>query len=351
MKFTSISPLAKSIRVVVPPFFAKDGSQLGVSIIVRKDDEIFKSSGRVTSGKHNKPYLLEYTLPWGFFGRQVEPSKLAQTYRLGELSKRFDIGIKLEGDCQFKSKGSILYEKPLWMPYHNSIAFDAATSAREDGGDGIVSLTHTASGSNRVALMTVGVDNPFSSAAGTMDYGGVSGETLIVLNDGTFTQQATYYVIAPPTSAQTVTNTQTDTTPDADNLTVMSLTGVDQTTPVPAADVKSRNGTSETGPSSLTVTNVASTDLVCDHWYNQGVGSATIGADQTERASVGNGSNPDVMKTSTQDGSNGGVMSWSWTGSVHDVHTAYRVVAAGGGGGFTALNRMTLGPRVGSRSA
>lgn len=108
-------------------------------------------------------------------------------------------------------------------------------------------------------------------------------------------------------------------------LQIIELDGVDQTTPT-------HDGTStfeETDPSSLTVANVVSTDLVIDQLMGiQTAFPATVGANQTQFANVSAADGIDEgFAASYQSGANGGVMTWDLAGEFRWVGCGFAVKA------------------------
>jgi hypothetical protein len=214
---------------------------------------------------------------------------------------------------------------------HLSVAFDAATSAVEDNGDGVLSLSHTASGSNRAAFIGVGNVDGTAGSLGAVTYGG-SGATELWDNVfGTYYGNAGYSFIAPAASAQTVTSTLVDTTPSGHALGVITMTGVDQTTPTGTAATALGDGLNGV---SVTVGSVGTDDLVVDNMHGRPT-TPVIGANQTLR-NTRDATWPTAFRQSTQPGSSGGVMSWTFTGGA-DYDPAYigavafKPTAAGGG--------------------
>ena len=224
-------------------------------------------------------------------------------------------------------------------------AFDTATSAQELSGDGVLSLTHTAGGADRAAHAGVGI----IASAGQQDstsvtYGGTSMTEMTDTPFGVNSGQATYRLAGPATGAQTVTSTITDATPFTHFLGVISLTGVDQTTPV--GTPVSATGT--VSPATVTVASVGADDLVVDNvMLGAALVAPVVGADQTERWSQSEALNGGEGRGSTQPGTAGGVMSWTFTTDPGDdwgiAAVAFKPVAAAAGwGGLLSSQRNRL---------
>lgn len=229
---------------------------------------------------------------------------------------------------------------PVLARFHNSVAFDAATNVVESYGDGVVSLSHTASGSDRAAFIGVGIRTA-TMGVGTTTYAGGGGTiTSSFTIESVDFEGGIYglYKTAPAASAQTVSSDITATTPSDHFLGVITFTGVDQTTPV---------GTAATTPfafdtsPSVTVGSVNTDDMVVDFLLDQS--APTVGAGQTERWSPAATSYPTRFRGSTQPGSSGGVMSWTHTGSGSRALGAVAFKAASAGGAAAVPVRMLMG--------
>lgn len=128
---------------------------------------------------------------------------------------------------------------------------------------------------------------------------------------------------------------------DAEIAGAYAADGVDQTTPLRTA----AKSTADSGTSvSDTVASVGTDDLVLDVLSIDAHGhAAAVGADQTERWDI-----QIVVKTtgasSTQPGSAGGVMSWTWTLSAPYSHVASAFIAVAGGAAVSLVmpNRRAL---------
>ena len=184
-----------------------------------------------------------------------------------------------------------------------AIAFDSATDGSELAGDGVITISHTATGSNLAAFAGGGSGAATSSTA---TYNSVAMTELwdttygFADNGGIFG----YQLSGIPSGTVNVVNTLSNTTPIYHGFGVITLTGVHQTTPVgTAATAKGQS----TAPS-VTSPDAAIRDVVIDCLFSDGSVTAT-GADQTIRNSE------DItdrfLRQSTQDGSAGGVMSWT----------------------------------------
>jgi len=133
-----------------------------------------------------------------------------------------------------------------------------------------------------------------------------------------------------PSGSQTVTATIGAGTTSIQFIQVITMTGVHQTTPVGTAATEASFHTS---PWSVTVGSVGADDLVVDNGCFFGTGTPAVGANQTNPA---NNQQVDAggtvfSRASYQDGVDGGVMSWSQTGSIDGFlgAIAFKPAAAG----------------------
>ncbi len=230
-------------------------------------------------------------------------------------------------------------DPPIWTVHH-SIAFDAATDAVEISGDGVLSLTHTSTGANRVVFGGGGNSDDPPRASSSMTYGGTGMTNMWDVGPaaGDFGRNAGYQLVNQATGAQTVTHTLGGAIGEH-GLAVVSLTGVHQSTPVgtPATVADNDGGTTIT----VTVGSLNADDLIVDFLYTACNGGATEAgsgpdANQTERTQevYEGGGFSLFFGSSTQSGADGGVMSWttnvsqSFAGTLGAV--AFKAAAEGG---------------------
>lgn len=314
------------------------GSTLDVSITALLDDQPYTCQGRVSGGIRTQPgrsavespfYQLRYTLPYGFFGQRAgAPKRLGET-RQSTFQARVNLAAS-RGNLVTSVEVSANEAPAPDAAFHSSVAFDTATDAGELFGDGVLSLSHTSSGADRAVFAFVGNSGspPRTSTSCTHD-----GATMVELWDvqQTFFSGAGYQLHAQATGTKTVTNTLANATDDH-VLSVLSFTGVDQSTPVGTPVTASNFAVTSL---SVTVLSVGADDLVVDGLYvgDASNASPTVGASQTERtreAPVGD--NTVFGVTSTQSGADGGVMSWTFPASLYGaVLGAVAFKAAAGG--------------------
>lgn len=299
----------------------------------------------VLFGQKSREHISAGIVDAGGYYNDVPLVRLGET---GSIVQGYVLLERLSGTINTVVTLAATTESPApRIRYKNSVAYDAATSAVESFGDGVLTLSHTASGADRAAFIGVAMRSA-TVGAGTTSYAGGGGSvTSSFTAEDAGIQAAIYgfYKTAPATTAQTVTSDITATTPDDHFLGVITMTGVDQTTPV---------GTAATDPvaydvsPTVTVGSVAAGDMVVDLLINQG--SPTVGASQTARLSPAATSYPSYFRCSTQSGTDGGVMSWSHAGNETRALGAVAFKeAAGGGGGRTTKNTRShpLGMEVG----
>jgi len=291
------------------------------------------------SGGAALQYVLRYGLPYGFF-----EVKEGFPVRLGERAKgRYQARVEVTSpDGSIDSEIEVLgFEAPApRIAFHSSIAFDAASSAVEIAGDGVLSLSHTSTGSDLAVFAGVNTASGTGGGLGSLTYGGAGTTELWDALYGSFSGHAGYSLAGQATGAQTVTSTVAVNNEHA--LGVMSFTGVDQTTPVgtPAT------ATGTASPATVPVGGVGADDLVVDNLHSLFGGAPGIGADQTQRYAqdvYGDAGDQQYLKGSTQPGTAGGVMSWTNDGTAEwgIGAVAFKAAAAGGG---TALEESEYHP-------
>lgn len=225
--------------------------------------------------------------------------------------------------------------------HKNSVAFDASTTGYETGGDGVLSVSHTSTGSDRAVFAGVAVVSftPILTSA-SCTYGGSGMDEKWDRGFATNYGQAGYTLKGQATGSQTVTSTIDDTTPYEQSVVVTSFTGVDQATPVGTAATASGSDNTPT----VTVTGVSADGMLVDNMANASVGISSTGANQTQRGTHAGAGGFMSGASSTQPGSAGGVMSWTLNSSgAWDIGAIeFKPVAAGKGFPFKARPMMAL---------
>lgn len=302
---TTVAPLLWDATTILQINLSLDIDGVAYRIIGQASGGVRAASPGNAAGKVElDEYRLLYRLPIVISGGVVKNVAELGSVRTASFSLTLLTGMVAQTEVLL----AITTEAPApqWI-VSSSVAFDAVTSAQELNGDGILSLTHTSTGSDRAVFGASGCRNIQTSTS--MTYGGTSMTEMWDFSHGS-SSIAThgYRLAAQATGAQTVTSTLSGAAED-NGLGVISMTGVDQTTPVGTAVTAS--GVSTTP--SVTVGSVGTDDLVVDGCmtaYGDGV-TQTVGADQTSRFAellFWNGSH---LTGSSQLGSAGGVMSWT----------------------------------------
>ena len=296
-------------------------------------------------------YRVQWAVPVLFGDKAREYLKTATTdaegyytdvplTRLGETGSTIEAYLRLErlrGTITTEITVAVTTEAPAPLIRHkNSVAFGAGTALNEIGGDQAISFSHTASGADRDAFIAYFTENGVSPAThNAPTYAGTSATSIwnVLLGNERLTGWHVLEV-GVPTGVQTVAGSKTGGgTVSAAGLICVTLTGVNQTTPIGTAVTTS--ATTGATPS-VTVAGITADGLLVDAiaGYAQ-TGVFSFGADQTERAA-------DVdaelnVKSSTQPGSiAGGVMSWSKNSNWEYLLGAVEFKAAAGGGGSGA---------------
>lgn len=297
------------------------GSRITPVIRVRAGTQDFLCAGRSTGGRRLSiideiyEYGLAYRLPWGFFG---DPANAAR--RLGEEKTSLDvlIEIALRGDPidTFWSVESTEADAPQ-VVHHSSVAWDASTDGQEESGDGVLSVSHTAGGTNRAAF-----------AAGGHSGGGVEQDTTSITYGGNAMTERwdvanTYIRLAASTlagdgsiatSSQAVTHTLAGGA-NQHGLTVSTFTGVSSGASVGTPQTQAGGGAAP----SVTATSLTTDGMIVDAIAaaHNDVPTLTAGANQTGRTDEGISFMG--LASSTQSSNDGGVMSWTNTGIYGEV--------------------------------
>jgi len=354
----AVDALTESITVslrrptTAAPLAWRDTAKLRVSIVVVVDGVEHSCVGTVsggvrtgTDGLESGVYRLRYRLP-EILGEKAREymrtaTKDAEGYyndvpltRLCELAVVERVAFirieRLSGSIETEILIGLSEAAPApTVRTKNSVAFDAATDAKEESGDGVLSLTHTAGGTDRAAF--AGSANIAGSLSTSITYAGTG---MTEMWDATTNSSYSHhgYQLAGdaniPASAQTVTSTLVSISMNEHFLGVITMTGVDSTTPVGTA--ATAFGTGE--PASVTVGSVGADDLVVENFMCAG-GTPAEGADQTVRNTENGTFEGGRYRQSTQPGSAGGVMSYPTFDGFSPWNlgaVAFKPVAAGG---------------------
>lgn len=310
-----------------------DSTKLAVSLRLKVDGVDYECRGGATGGVRGKggqegDYRLSWVPPWGFFGGDTSK-------RLGETAESFEAQLEIT----HVSGSPVDTEVEAWVEFasappetlHQSVAFDTASGANEDNGDGTLSVSHTALGTNRSAWVTGGQSDAGTSV--TASYGGTGMTQVFFRSHGLFRHAGFRPASEPTTGAQTVEMVFSGGTVYTQTLGVVTMTGVHQTTSIGTPVT----GASTSGNPTVTVGSVGSDDLVVDSVSSDyQAGTQTAGADQTGRVNELATTWVQRETVSTQAGSDGGVMSWAYAGSTYywgvgwdSVGVAFKPAAVG----------------------
>ena len=195
----------------------------------------------------------------------------------------------------------------------------AVDNASQSSTTSATSLTiqHTASGSNRLAIVgayTYRGDQAGAVPTATYDSTSMSSVTTTLFGSGDVYERISMLYLAPP-STTTNADVVISASPTQDEIVggVVTFTGVDQTSPLdtPKAEVDDFSTSSTMDITSET------DDMVVDAvaFYNASSDTVTVGASQTEQVDLTGGTTTDDLHMSTEPGSTTTTMSWDY-GSV-----------------------------------
>lgn len=263
--------------------------------------------------------------------------------RITEVATTVQAYIELEkvGPGRIDTEISLATTKEAPAPvlglYHRSVAFDAATVGRENDGDGILTFSHTVSGSDRAVFVGQGWSDGTPPSSTSVTFAGNSLSAILSTVSSSFSRNRPWQLAGASvtTGTQNVVSILSGASGEH-TVGIISMTGVDGTTPVGTGV----SNTTTTGyPTSLsqTVASVGSNDLVVDFVYqaNYEAAGAVAGANQTSPA--GAQSTPAVtygwIVGSYQAGADGGAMEWTGVGGFNGaiiVAVAFKPATAGG---------------------
>ena len=312
---TDIDSQAESLTVRISrpttanPLAWDESSTMKVNIILEVDGVEHRATGQATGGiRLNEgievaEYTLSYTPTWGFFGARGGTTKRLGETKTSTYTARVELEL-LSGSISTDIEMTYTTASAPDVPFHNSVAFDVATDGQEATGDGVITISHTATGSNLAAFVGVG-NRDTAGSLGATTYDGVA---MTEMWDSVYeanVAHAGYRLAGISSGAKSVVNTLVNTTPTTHVVGVITMTGVHQSTPVGTAVTAASTGIQPT----VTVASVGTNDLVVDSIFSNIVTTTTEGADQTVRYTEN--IDTDQFRGSTQLGSAGGVMSWT----------------------------------------
>lgn len=167
-------------------------------------------------------------------------------------------------------------------------------------------------------------------------FGGVALSKLDSQLGSTFCNVEIWYLVNPSVFTANVVVTHGVT--DNSVLGVIVGTGVDQATPLRTAAKANTDGVS----SSVTVSGVTANDLVFDCLGIDNTGHATLpGANETEQYDLEPTGGTTTGVCDTQLGSDGGVMSHTWTTSAPNAQVATAFIGASAGAAFMPVRGLS----------
>lgn len=321
------------------------GSILRARTIVRAGTSDFVSTGCPQGGERpdyrggiHRQYASSWGLPWGFFGDRDRPRRLGE-----QRSGRFDVSVEfeLDGDpIDTQWQLETIEERAPQFAFHNSVAIDTFADKGEVAGGSIIDIaSYTSTGSDRGMFIGVGNSAGIPVAVTAAEYNNVV-QTEIWDELQSNVGSSGWYGVNQPTGAQLVEGVFASS-PDEAVLAIISMTGVDQTTPCNVDAEANHLHKLGSGNTSMTKTapgTITSDDLVIGFTYIAHSADPAIaqGADQTERTSEKPASGVHGA-LATQPGSvSPAVMSVTMAGSafgaIHGV-VAFKASAAAAGGG------------------
>jgi hypothetical protein len=276
----------------------KDGAEVAEYVLTYHPTVLF--------GDEAREYIKTATKDAEGFYNDVPLTRLGQT---GSTVQAFLLLERLSGTINTVLTLASTTEAPApKIRYKNSVAFDAATTLYETSGDGVLSGSHTSSGSDRAVFVGVAVVSftPVTTSA-SCSYGATGmterWENGIGINYGNIG----YTAAGQATGSQTVTSTLDDATPYEHSAIITSVTGVDAGTPTGTPNT----ATGSSSTPSVTVAGTVTDGLVLDNVIDESVGISAVGANQTQRGTHAGAGGFMSGASSTQPGSAGGVMSWT----------------------------------------
>jgi len=215
---------------------------------------------------------------------------------------------------------------PAWA----AVTLDATTKASVQSA-GSLTWSHTVSGSSRLLIVGVTVDDVTQQNITGVTYAGTAMTKIGTAAAAAGTQTTLWQLVAPATGANNVVATSSiSTTPTMG--VAMSFNGVDQTTPVGTPGTN----TNTNGTSSVTIASTSGNMIVDAAGISNAGGSGpTVGGSQTlQQSNVLTGTR---NGGSTAAGAASVAMTWSWGVSDNTTQIAVEVKAAGAAASFGSV--------------
>lgn len=190
-------------------------------------------------------------------------------------------------------------------------------------------IQHTTSGSDRLMLVGVSIDNDDSETVSSVTYNGVGLSFVGAQNSVDDARVEIWSLVAPSTGTHDVVITFSAPLRRSGHAGVMTFTGVHQTTPLGA--FASNFAQSDPGPATVDVSSGAN-ELVFDTVGCESCSSLTVGGGQTERwnLSINHGGTMIYGAGSTEPGAATVTMSWTLGSSDHWAIGGVSIKPSGG---------------------
>jgi hypothetical protein len=187
-----------------------------------------------------------------------------------------------------------------------------------------ITISHnTASGDNRLLLVGLAFDNDNLETVSSVTYNSVALTSQIQINNTDDAWAEIWTLVAPDTGTHDMVLTFSTSLLQQATVGVMSLTGVDQTTPVSAT---ASDNTPATAASHTLNISSATDELVVDVLAGESLTSITADGSQTERWNLNNGFS--YGGCSTKAGAASVDMIWSFGATDYWAHVAASLAPA-----------------------
>jgi hypothetical protein len=317
------------VRLARPEKWGAD-TTIAVMLSVSIDGAPWVCCGQATGGARwdgetgrliTRPYELGFTLPWGFFEGEV-------AMRLGERGSRVTarLDLVLVHGPRLATRvalDSVIAPAPR-LERHHSVAGENTAGNHEYLGDGVVSLTISASDASTMGAFAGTVYQQLDGSArnSSVTYNGNAMTQLWNTQIGSSSGGSGFRIVGQATGSQTVTGTNSSASSSgSQHLVVLTMSGVDQTTPCGTPATTSGSTTAST---SVTVSGVSSGNLVCDSigWYELAFGGTSLapGETRTKQLTEVDGSGLISCGISSLTGTGSVSPSWTWSGNVASSH-------------------------------
>jgi hypothetical protein len=244
-----------------------------VAIVVTHDGIEYRLTGRVsggirrtrTGGEHAE-YILTYEMPWGFFDARGGITRRLGETKVATYTAHLEM-ILLAGVVTTEATVTSVEAPAPSREFRSSVAFQNASTSREDAGDGVFSYNHTSSGTDPAVFVGVawGGEPPMPDST-SVTYGGASMAEKWDTEDAVSNYRALagYTLAGQASGSQAVLSTLASGGLDSHIVGTISVTGVDSGTPTGTAVTARGNSTtpsatvSDTDPDGMVVADIIS---------------------------------------------------------------------------------------------